>query len=195
MKLNWLNGSKILAAAFLLAALTFSARAAEPTALSLIKEGNRYVGEETKDRVTQIRSDKSVGGLVPNVWYVVFYDPDARMKATEVKFGGGKKLDVVRPFRLFERAKGENAMDRSKLKIDSDDALKIAQKETMLEKLKLTNSKLTLEKGDEGFPVWKVQLWAEKAREPSKTVDIGQLVISAEDGKIIERGLHIERVD
>ena len=195
MKLNWLNCSKTLATIFLFAALSFSTRAAEPTALELIKEGNRYVGEETKDKVTQIRSEKSVGGLTPNIWYVVYYDPDARMKATEVKFGGGKKMDVQRPFRLFERATGERAMDRSKLKIDSDDALKIAEKETLVEKLKLTNSKLTLEKGEEGFPVWKVQLWAEKAREPSKTVDIGKFVISAEEGKIIERDLHIERVD
>src|SRR5205823_11438828 len=31
--------------------------AAEPTALSLIKEGNEYVGKEAKDRVVQIRSD------------------------------------------------------------------------------------------------------------------------------------------
>jgi len=195
MKLTWLNYSKFLAATLLLAVLTTSARAAEPTALELIKEGNRYVGEDSKDKVTQIRSEKSVGGLVPNVWFVVFYDADARMKATEVKFGGGKKLDVVRPFRLFERAKGENAMDRTKLKIDSDEALKIAQKENMLEKIKLTNSKLTLEKSDDGFPVWKVLFWAEKARDPSRTVDIGQVVINAEDGKVMERDLHINRID
>ena len=75
--------------------------AAEPTALELIKEGNRHVGEDSKDKVTQIRSEKSVGGLTPSVWFVVYYDPDARMKATEVKFGGGKKLDVVSPFSLL----------------------------------------------------------------------------------------------
>ncbi len=195
MKMIWLNCSRKTLAGLLLAALTWSARAAEPTALELIKEGNRYVGEDSKDKVTQIRSEKSVAGLVPNTWFIVYYDPDARMKATEVKFGGGKKLDVVRPFRLLERATGAKAMDRAKLKIDSDEALKIAEKESVLNKLKLTNSKLTLEKGDEGLPVWKVQLWAEKAREPSKTVDIGQMVISAEDGKILERGLHIERVE
>src|ERR1043166_2629923 len=195
MKLNWLNFSKLFATALVLAAFTLSVRAAEPTALSLIKEGNRYVGEDSKDKVTQIRSEKSVGGLVPNVWYVVYYDPDARMKATEVKFGGGKKLDVVRPFRLFERATGYSAMDKSKLKVDSDEALKIAQKETMLAKIKLTNSKMTLEKGEDGFPVWIVVFWAEKARDPSKTVDIGKIILSAEEGKVLERDLHIDRID
>src|SRR5438034_7573299 len=78
------------------------ARAAEPTALQLIKEGNRYVGEQAKDRVVQIRSEKSIGSLVPVVWYIVYYDPTASLKAVEVKFGAGKMLDVKRPFRLLE---------------------------------------------------------------------------------------------
>jgi hypothetical protein len=196
MKLNWLKPLQQIARAILFAALISVARAAEPTALELIKEGNRHVGEEAKDKVTQIRSEKSVGGLTPSVWYVVYYDPDARMKATEVKFGGGKKLDVVRPFRLLERAIAFKAMDRTKIKIDSDEALRIAQKDsTLLERVKLTNSRMTLEKGDEGLPVWKVQFWAEKARRPSETADIGQVHLNAEDGKVIHRDLHIERVE
>ena len=195
MKMNWMNCSRKTLAVLLLATLTWSAHAAEPTALELIKEGNRYVGEDSKDKVTQIRSEKSVAGIVPNIWFVVYFDPDARMKATEVKFGNGKKLDVVRPFRLFERVKGGKPMERAKLKIDSDEALKITQKEGLLDKIKLTNSKLTLEEGDAGLPVWKVELWAEKAREPNKTVDIGHMILSAEDGKVLERGLHIDRIE
>jgi hypothetical protein len=182
-------------AAALLAGLAAITHAADPTALQLIKEGNRYVGEESKDKVTQIRSEKSVGSLTPNVWFVVFYDPDARMKATEVKFGGGQKLDVVRPFRLFERANNFSAMDRTKVKIDSDEALKIAQKEGMVQNIKLTNSKLVLEKGEEGLPVWKVHLWAEKARDSSRTVEIGHFVLNAEDGKVIRRDIHVDRID
>lgn len=195
MKSIGFNCSKIWAATVFLAALTLAVRAAEPTALELIKEGNRYVGEDSKDKVTQIRSEKSVASLTPNIWYIVYYDPDARMKSTEVKFGNGKKLDVVRPFRLIERATGYKAMDRTKLKIDSDEAIRIAQKEGLLDNIKMTNSKLTLQKGEEGFPVWIVQLWAEKLREPAKTVDIGKVVISAEDGKVLERDLHINRID
>src|SRR5258706_13604316 len=128
---SWME--KWLLALLLTGGLSQVAYAREPTAFDLVKEGNRHLGEEAKGRVMQIRSEKSVGGLTPNIWYVVYYDPDARMKATEVKFGGGKKLDVQRPlFRLLERAAGEKAMDRSKLKIDSDEALKIAQKETLV---------------------------------------------------------------
>src|SRR5689334_20060310 len=81
-------------------------RASEPTAFQLIKEGNKHVGEEAKDRIVEIRSEKSVGSMTPNVWYIVYYDPDASLKATEVKFGGGKKLSVKRPTRLLEPITG-----------------------------------------------------------------------------------------
>ncbi len=119
------------------------------------------------------------------------------MKATEVKFGGGKKLDVQRPFRLLERADGnyKKIMDRTKLKIDSDEAIKIAQKESMLEKVKLTNTRMTLQKSDEDVPVWEIVLWAEKLREPTKTADIGKIWINAEVGKVVRTDLHLDRID
>src|SRR5262249_55248706 len=71
-------------------ALPWIASANEMTAFELISEGNRYVGEQAKDKVVQIRSEKSIGGLTPNIWFVVYYDPTANLKATEVKFGAGK---------------------------------------------------------------------------------------------------------
>ena len=46
--------------------------AAELTAFELIKEANRYVGEDAKDKVVQIRSEKSVASLTPDIWWVVF---------------------------------------------------------------------------------------------------------------------------
>ena len=86
-------------------------------------------------------------------------------------------------------------MDRTKVKIDSDESLRIAQKDGLLDKVKLTNSRLTLEKGEEGLPVWKIQFWAEKARDTTRTVDIGQIILNAEDGKVLRRDLHIGRID
>src|SRR5688572_15169265 len=85
---------------------TALAHAGEPTAFDLIKEANRYVGEQAKDKVVQVRSEKSLGGLVPTIWYVVLYDPTASMKAVQVKFGAGKMLDVKRPMRLLEPVTG-----------------------------------------------------------------------------------------
>lgn len=173
----------------------------EPTAFALIEQGNDHVGIESKDKVVQIRSERSVGGVVPNIWYIVYYDPDARFRATEVKFGAGRKLDVKRPTRLFEKVAGAtSAMDRDRLQIDSNEAIAIALKEPMLERLTILATELKLERaggkggGDEALPVWRVQLWAERLNRPGRQVDIGEVIISAEDGKVLEADLRIRRV-
>jgi len=191
-------GGKLIWSTAALFALAAFARAAEPTAFDLIKEGNRYVGEQSKDKVMQIRSEKSVGSLTPTIWFITYYDPTATMKATEVKFGAGRMLDVKRPFRLIERASGSFALDRDKLKVDSDKALKTALSEPLLQNLKVVASQLKLERMGEGTPgegVWKVKLWAAKLRDPSKDVDIGEVWVAASDGKVIKTDLHINRVD
>jgi len=165
------------------------------TAFQLVKEGNRHVGEDAKDKVVQIRSEKSLGTLTPNIWYVVYYDLDATAKATQVKFGGGVKLEVKRPTRLFELAGSSHMpLDREKLKVDSDKAIEIATAEPLLKNLKILATRLTLERY-EGIPVWKVRLWAAKLRNPNKDADIGEVFIVAETGKVIKNDLHIDRVD
>ena len=185
--------------ALFVAALTLAtargALAGEPTALELIKEGNRYVGEESKDKVVQIRSEKSIGTLTPNIWYVVFYDPDATFKSTEVKFGAGKKMKVTRPMRVIELGTGDDKkLDRSKLKVDSDEAIRIATAEPLLKPLTLKATQLWLQRSEEG-PVWKVRLWAAKLKHLNDNVDIGDVYVNAEDGKVIRTDLHINRVD
>jgi hypothetical protein len=186
---------KLLAIAVIALGLGLSARAGELTAYQLIKEGNRYVGEEAKDQVVQIRSDKSIGSMTPTVWYIVYYDPDASLKATEVKFGAGKKMDVKRPFRLLEPMTGaDKKLDRKKMNVDSDKAIGIATRDPLLENLKLKASQLWLERGDDG-PVWRVRLWAAKLKDPNDDADIGEVVLSADDGKVVRRDLHIDRVD
>jgi hypothetical protein len=47
----------------------------------------------------------------------------------------------------------------------------------------------------EGAPVWKVRLWAQKLRDPKKDVDIGEVFVSAETGKVLKNDLKIDRVD
>ena len=182
-----------------LASFCSAGRAGEPTAYELIKEGNRYIGEEAKDQVVQIRSEKSVGSLTPNIWYVVYFDPDATAKATEVKFGAGKKLSVKRPARVLEPFLGTHRpLNREKLKVDSDKAVEVATKEPLLNNLKITATQLWLEReawAGEDAPVWKVRLWAVKLRRPDSTVDIGDVFVSPETGKVIKNDLHINRVD
>lgn len=183
-------------AAMLLLALPVLGATRELTAFDLIKEGNRYVGEHIKDKVVQIRSEKSIGGLTPTIWYVVYYDTTASLKATEVKFGAGKMLDVKRPMRLLEPiTRAEVPMDRSKLKVDSAQAIATALKEPLLEKLTITATSLKLDRQRDGTFAWRVRVWAAKLRNPNKDADIGDIFVNAEDGKVIRNDLHIKRVD
>jgi hypothetical protein len=187
---------KWLVALLLIDGLGQISNAAEPTAFDLVKEGNRHLGEEAKGRVVQIRSEKSVGGLTPNIWFVVYYDPDATAKATEIKFAAGTKVSVKRPARVLESISGSfRELPKEKLKIDSDDAIEIAKNEPLIKNLTLTNTQLTLERGEEDQPVWKVKLWAAKIRKPSDTVNIGEIHISAEDGKVVKNDLKPGRLD
>lgn len=181
--------------AFVLFAWAFPAFARDLTAYQLIKEGNRYVGEESKDKIVQIRSERSVGTLTPNIWYVVYYDPDATFKATEVKFGAGEKMDVKRPMRVLEMGNGEHrTLDRKRMNVDSDKALKIATGDPLVQNLTLKSSQLWLGHGDDG-PEWRVRLWAAKLGNPDAQADIGDVYISADDGKVVRRDLHPERVN
>lgn len=181
-----------IASAVLFLSTTF---AGEATAFDLAKEADKHVGEDAKGKVVEIRSEKSVGSMTPSIWYVVLYDPDATAKAAEVKFAAGKKVSVKRPARVLEFVtQSQNPLDKEKLKTDSDKALKIAMDEPILKNLKLTNSKLTLQKW-QNTPVWKVRLWAEKLRKSSESADIGEVIVDAESGKVLKNDLDINRVD
>ena len=169
------------------------ALAADATAFSLIKLGDKYVSEQSKDKVVQIRSEKSVATMTPNVWYVVYYDPDATLKAVEVKFGAGEKMDVSRPLRLLEPVTGADKMlDSDKLKVDSDKALNIAKAQPLLANLTLVASQMWLQHGDEG-PRWKVKLWAAKLNKSGDQADVGDVYISAADGSVVKTDLHPEQ--
>lgn len=165
----------------------------EPTAFWLMKEGNKYVGEQSKDKVVQVRAEKSIGTTTPNIWYVVYYDPTATLKAVEVKFGAGKMLSVQRPLRLLEPLfGGSEPLDRTKLKVDSDAAIKTALKEPLLAKLKVVATAPKLENSETG-PVWRVKLWVLKLRDPVDDVPVGEVVISPETGEVLKTDLHIDR--
>jgi hypothetical protein len=186
---------KLLSTLVLAMAVSRLASAGEPTAFDLVKQGNKYVGDQSKDKVVQIRSEKSVGTLTPNLWYIVYYDPDANFKSVQVKFGAGQKMDVSHPWRILEMGgKARETFDNSKLKIDSDRAIKTAAAQPLLKNLTVKATQLFLVHGDTG-PQWKVQLWAAKLKDPNANADIGAVWVSAEDGSVVKSDLHPNHVD
>jgi hypothetical protein len=200
MKIKSFTCSAIISTALLLCGSVRVASAADATALQLVSEANEYVGKDARDKVVQIRSEKSVGSLTPAIWYVVFYDPDATFKATEVKFAAGKKTDVKRPFRMLEYVKADKVFDKTKLKVDSDQAIRTATAEPLLKNLTIKATQLWLDRNMKldlsvDIPVWRVRLWAAKLKNPNDNADVGEVFISADDGKVVKSDLHIDRVD
>ncbi len=171
------------------------ARASSPTAFNLIKEANLSVGEGSRDKVVSVTSEKSVGELTPSTWALLFYDPTTTWKAVQVSFSAGQKTGVSYPPRILEMfGSSDKFFDKSKLKIDSDKALEIAIKEPLLRNLTLKSSRMWLELRS-GVPTWRIRLWAAKYRNPNDEADLGEVHVSADEGKVIRRDLHPERTN
>ncbi len=166
----------------------------EPTAFQLAKEGNRFVGEPSKDKVLEIYSDKSIASLTPSLWTVAYFDSDARSKVVEVKFGSGLKLDVTRPWKVFGSGKEADVIDFKKVKVDSSEAIKVATGLQLLSPFTLKNTQLRLSRTDDGL-AWRVRLWAAKLGKPDVIMEIGEVFVSPADGNVVRADLHIERLN
>ena len=104
-------------------------------------------------------------------------------------------LDVKRPLRVIETiTSSDKIIALDKVKIDSDKAIETATKEPLLENIKVQAVQAKLQNTDSG-PVWIVKLWAQKLRKPSDNVDIGEVTLTADEGKVIKNNLDISRVD
>ncbi len=187
--------SKKLILGAVLAFTTTQLALAGPTAFQLAKQGNQYVGVQSKDRVLRIYSEKSTTGLEPNDWHVVYLDPDSYVKSADVEFENGQQTGVAHMNRPFQMpAKERDILDMSKITVDSDRALSIAQGQPALNGLAVKYSKMSLEYGDKG-PTWTVELWAAKTKNPAKDTSGGKVWILATDGSVIKTDLNPGRVN
>jgi hypothetical protein len=175
-------------------ALSSASLSAQTTAFALFRDGDRYVGEEAKGRLIEIRSDKSIGSLMPEIWYIVYFDPTSKGRGTEVKFAAGKKVSVQHWSGFLGMEKKPRELPKEKLLVDSDTVLRTALAEPLLKNLTMKATQLTLEEW-EGLVVWKVRLWAAKLHKPEEMVVVGDVFIDAADGKVLKSNLKIKRVD
>jgi len=171
---------------------------AESSAFELVKAGNRYVGEQSKNKVVRVYSEKSIGTITPNIWFIAYFDPITNHRSSEVKFGAGNMMTVKKPVRPFDFVLGKAAVvDVGELKIDSTEAIKTALAQPLLENIKVTSSQLELKRVGKGSgePVWIVTLWATRISNTAKDAKVGEVTISALDGRVIESDIKPSRLD
>ena len=174
--------------------LQLAAVAGDLTALELFKKGDQLVGSEAEGRLVQIRSEKSIASLTPSIWYVTYYDPNSSGKATEIKFEAGAKTEMNYKGNFLGIGKKPKELPKDRIKVDSDAAIRTATGEPLLKNLTLKATQLILEEW-QGIPTWKVEIWAAKLQKPERMVDVGEVYVSAEDGKVLRSDLKISKVD
>jgi hypothetical protein len=171
-----------------------SLAAAGMTAFDLVKEGDKVVAPEAKDKITQIRSEKSTANLVPDIWHTDYFDTTAAFKITEVTFVSGKVTEITRPKHFFSAFSGTKQLEWRKLKVNSDRALAIALKEPTLQKLHVQATQFWLDWGKFGS-TWKIRFWAFRQSKPDQIVEIGDLYLSTKTGEIFKNDLHPRSAD
>lgn len=164
------------------------------TAFALVKEGDKVVARQAKDRITEIRSDRSTTDLTPDTWYIDYFDPTAAFKMTEVKFVAGKVEGITHPKHWWDSLTGGKQLEWKKLKINSDRALAIATKETALKSLHLQAVQFWLDRAATGS-TWKVRFWGSPLDKPEQTAEIGDVYLSGRTGEIIKDDLRVKSGD
>lgn len=168
----------------------------QPTGLDLVRRGNTYVSDRCKNKVVEVVSERTPIDSPPSHWRVVYYDSQATYKAVEVRFENGEMVRVFEPARILEflTPQGQKPLDFDKLKVDSDDALRITLDLPSVTPLAVRTTELELERGYGGSPVWKVRLYgapAPRAGEPISTtrtndVLLGYAVVLTDGGKVLK---------
>lgn len=161
------------------------------TALQLVKLGNHYVSDGSHDQVIEIISDKSVDDLAPKNWRVIYHIQQAAFRATEVQFVGGKMARIREPNRFFQALSpnARKALDLSKVKLDSDDALRIVMDLPEVRAASVIAVQMQLERGYGGLPVWTVNLFGESQSNMADEKDLGTVALLADSGKILKNTL------
>jgi len=132
------------------------------TALQLLQKGNSYVSPRTQNRVLQMVSGRALVGEAPQNWRIVYSDDKATYNAVEVRFAAGEMERVFEPSRIFDLFSfgSPKTLDMAKVKIDSDQAIRLATTEFETEAVEIKFVELKLERGSGGLSVWNVNCLA-----------------------------------
>jgi hypothetical protein len=171
--------------------VTSAATSSVATAFQLLQKGNSYVSARSKDRVLQVTSGRAPVNEAPQSWRILYYDDKTTYNAVEVCFEAGAMERVHEPNRLFGLfgASSSKTLDVTKLKTDSDQAIRIAAGECAALGITVNFVELKLERGYGGLPVWNIKLFGLMPGKAAEDVSLGYVIILADDGRVLKKDI------
>jgi serine/threonine protein kinase len=156
------------------------------------------VAPELRQNLIQIASvQNKQSGPNPTGWRFLFWDKSASQNVRAVTVTGQTISEIKEGFVELNRFrvapyKAEEIIPADKLKIDSQDAIHTVTQTPELASVKLTSASYFLEKGKGNLPpVWRIGLRGEVS---GKTLDLGEVRVSAESGNILELKLKLDKI-
>lgn len=175
--------------------------AANVTALKAYKLAYDQVNKLARESLIQIEGKPNSPNVLPTEWMILFYDPYAAQNGTMVRIAGDTIVEIrdgyMQAGKLRLAAyKQEEILDAKKLKVDSDDILKILKKSPLLTDVKISSLGLWLKKDGKGPlapSIWHITIYGmnHKANE----IEFGEAEISAFSGKIIRLDVNLKKIE
>jgi hypothetical protein len=179
-----------------------------PTARQAVDIAKSRVPPSSQDLVLRIEGVRSDAELRPREWRVTFYDDSRVNNALTVKVEDGRDTKVETVLRMFEDGTWRHfdrnftgfsrneAINLSRWKIDSDEAVSRALKQRRISEVQVTEVRLWLRKLSDGDvpPVWRVHLRARSKTHPSREASIGYIDLSAESGEVLRNETRVGKL-
>jgi len=184
-----------------LAGVVPTAKKAADLANTEAKTGGPY-------RVLRVDGENADSDLRLRQWDITVYSGDRANKAMLIRIKDGIVVSTTSAVRLFDDARWSNfgrnfsgysvaeIIQTSRWKLDSPDVLARVAALQGLEKLQLTDAKMSLRKLSDGDvpAIWRVKVKARSKTQPGREGWIGAVDLSAETGEVIKNDLHSEHL-
>ena len=178
-----------------------TAKKAADLANAEAKTGNVY-------RVLRVDGENADSDLRLRQWDITVYSGDRANKAMLIRIKDGIVVSTTSAVRLFDDARWSNfgrnfsgysvaeVIQTGRWKLDSSDVLARVAALPALEKLQLTDAKMSLRKLSDGDvpAIWRVKVKARSKTQPGREGWIGTVDLSAETGEVIKNDLHSEHL-
>jgi len=190
-----------LPVAAVLAGAVPTAKKAADLANTEAKTGGSY-------RVLRLEGEDADSDLRLRQWDVTIYAADRGNKAVMIRIKDGIVVSTTSAVRMFDDARwtqfgrnftGYNPSEEiqpTRWKLDSPDVLARVAALPGMEKVQLTDAKMSLRKLSDGDvpPIWRVKVKARSKAQPGREGWIGAVDLSAETAEVIKNDLRPEHL-